>query len=376
MPTVRALRLPLLAFGGLCALSIGAPAQTTTQVVPIGAQAEGIGRSAGAALWRVTQFDDSLGTRPSSTIADVALGFDGGWRTSVTFDHWKPGNRRRLLASAYISHMPLYVYGAGSSFRPKRDGWDVRQHWRRGEASWLYLGIGSRRSDGGSRSGVICDPWGNCPASLREQPQDALSFAPTPYWWVEHRKFTILTARGGLLRDTRDNVFAPDFGRYLDLSVLVHRYGEDGYATMSRSVRLDTRAYRRDASGSVWAVQGLVFYDANGGVPLVSDEAAELPVGRDYTAGRGMYTRSTLFGQVEWRSPTRWANNRLGMAFFGSASASGWERSGSGSTVLGVGGGLRYRLNPSARSTVRLDFTSDVRTRNGRALYLALQEAF
>jgi len=350
-------------------------AQTSDVLVPSALVIPDRVQSVGIALLRVTSPNDSLGTRPSSVVADVGVGVDGGWRGSFSLDKWKPGNRRRLMASAYVSRLTLTVSGDDFEFQPQRTGWELRQHWRRTEGTWLYAGIGGRKSSGGRYPYPPypyppCDSLGPCyiPASS----------GLASYWVPEIQRFTALTARVGWLRDTRDNIFAPEWGRYVDFAVLAHRHGTDRWDDEAYSLRLDTRFYRREAAGGVWALQGLVGYDSEQWNPIPTDESFDLPVGRS-NAG-GFRSQLLLFAQAEWRGRTRWARNRLGPAFFGSASGSNWQRSGTSATIFGAGGGLRYRLNPNTRTTLRLDyavsFTSNHYARARRGLHIALQEAF
>lgn len=349
-------------------------AQTTSVVVPTGLVIPDRVQSVGASLLRVTSPDDSLGTRPSSVVADVGVGANGGWRGSVALDKWQPGNRQRLMASAYISRLTMTVSGDEFEIAPERMGWELRQHWRRTEGTWLYAGLSGRKSSGGTypyspSPSPPCDSLGPCviPGSVSSS-----------YWVPEIQRFTALTARAGWLRDTRDNIFAPEFGRYVDLAVLAHRHGTDRWDDEAYALRLDTRYYRREAAGGVWALQGLVGYDSEQWNPVPTDESLDLPVGRSYAGG--FRNQLLIFAQAEWRGPKLWLRNRLGPAFFGSVSGSNWQRSGTSATLFGAGGGLRYRLNPDARTTLRLDyavsFMRDGYARSRRGLHLALQEAF
>lgn len=349
-------------------------AQTSTVLVPSALVIPDRVQSVGVALLRVMSPSDSLGTRPSSVFADIGAGVDGGWRASFALDRWQPGNRRRLTASAYLSRLEIQVLD-DYEFQPGRMGWELQQHWRRAEGTWLYAGIAGRKSSGGRYPITLspsppCDPTGPCgtPASS----------GPSSYWIPEIQRFTAITARVGRLRDTRDNIFAPSWGRYVDLAVLAHRYGLDDWDDESYSVRLDTRVYRPDASGGVWALQGLVGLDSDEWNPIPIDESFDLPMGR-YHAG-GYRNQLLLFAQAEWRGPTRWMRNRLGPAVFGTVNGSNWQRAGTSGTLYGAGAGLRYRLNPDTRTTLRLDYAvSFIVDRNSRprsGLHLALQEAF
>ncbi|WKW10906.1 hypothetical protein Strain138_000139 [Pseudogemmatithrix spongiicola] len=379
MHTIHA--LPRLGLALLATSAVPQPralAQTTSVVVPTALVIPDRVQSVGAALLRVTLASDSLGTRPSSVVADVGAGVDGGWRASFALDKWQPGNRRRLTASAYVSRLTIEVFD-DFEFQPERVGWELRQHWRRGAGTWLYAGLGGRKSSGGTDpyrpwGGPFCDSAGNCAAATGH---DALSTVGS-FWVPGTERFTALTARAGWLRDTRDNIFAPEWGRYVDFAVHAHRYGRDEWDEESYSVRLDARVYRPDAAGGVWALQGLFGLDSEKWNPIPIDESFDLPMGRYYAGG--YRDQLLLFAQAEWRGPKRWMRNRLGAAAFGSVSGSHWQRAGTSATLFGAGAGLRYRLNADTRTTLRLDyavsFIVDRYSRPRSGLHLALQEAF
>lgn len=358
-----------------------APTSASTRpnihVVPLASWHSLTGAVGGLSMLQVKASLDTLGTRPSTLTADVAVAHDFGWRTSVAYEAWRPGNQRRLLVVAYASEMPTAAQSGAHVLRPKREGFDVRHDWKTGSASWLYLGFGGRRSSGDDvptppiayNPSPLCP---DCPVALRSTRQEASSSGPAYSYSL--RPFSMRIARAGFLRDSRDNIFAPTDGRLVDLSLLAQDYKQDWWDDRSYSVRLDYRRYRTVRDGSVLAVQGVLHVESAEGSPLVSDEHVDGLLGRSVGTGRPDWNQTTMFAQAELRSPMHWARNRLGAAVFGSAAMNAWERSGTKNTHLAVGAGLRYRLNVEARTTLRLDAVTGY---SGlRAVYLALNEAF
>lgn len=379
------LRDAALALLLLCAPASAIRAQTPPSasprpdihIVPLASWHSLTGAVGGLSLLQVKPGRDTLGTRPSTLMADVAVAHDFGWRTSVAYEAWRLGNRRRLSVVAYASEMPTAAQSGEHVLRPKREGFDLRHDWKTGAASWLYLGVGGRRSSGDEvpSSPIAFNPsplCPDCPIALRSSPQQASSSGPVFGYSLD--QFSMRIARAGFVRDSRDNIFAPSAGRLVDISLLAQHYKQDWWEDRNYTARLDYRRYRTVRDGSVLAVQGVLHVESADGSPLVSDEHVDGYLGRSVGTGRPDWNRTTMFAQAELRSPMHWARNRLGVAVFGSAAMNAWELSGTERTHFAVGAGLRYRLNAEARTTLRLDAVTGY---SGlRAVYLALNEAF
>lgn len=183
----------------------------------------------------------------------------------------------------------------------------------------------------------------------------------------------------GLTWDSRDDVFAPSRGRFVEIFAGTSSTGLGADFRFARAT-LDARSYLRWGTSTV-AVQ-LYAERSTGQVPF---DQLSLVGGNSVMRGyvRGRYRdKSLLATQAELRYP---ATRRLTLAAFG-----GWGQTGpdfgralsaftfggsAGSTpYLTAGGGVRWRLFRDARTSVRVDMAAG--SHGARGLYIALNEAF
>jgi len=366
------------------------PAQVKTSVLPLGSAGFESGPVLGAAVQRVRQPVDSLGTRPTVLMAEFSMAEYDGWHVAATYDRWTAGNQRRLVVHAFASREPIVFFESNARLMPRRRGIELTQHWRRTERAWTYLGVGLHESGGdGSYSfpidfgpGPPCDTTGPCVAPLQQLPPPdgpttvvrrpaALSFGG-PVGGVTS-EYQALSARLGRVTDTRDNIFAPSRGRVLDVSLRASSISDDGTEPdRYYSARAEFRGYRSLASGAVLA--GQIFAGLDSHVLPEFESAGFGRIGRGFAPGRAPGDAIVSI-EAEWRGHTPWMGNRLGSTVFGSISSVHYNRGNPNFGPFVAGGvGLRYRLDAQTRNTLRLDiaFTSDKRP----ALLLALQEAF
>ena len=351
-----AVALLLLAVA-LAVAPAAAKAQWRTSLLPVLGSAPETGGQFGLAVFRTRQPEDSLGTRPSSIIGNAIATSKGQQRAFVEYDGWTPGNERRLQVLAIASKFPLPFYGYGDDTPDEAQGYEpttldlsVTRSRKRGDALWRYVSarvVATRANLQGAESAGIpgADGYG----------------------------LGLLTA--GRIRDTRDNIFAPSRGRVLDLSVSAGLLGEPDQTINPNTLlrlRLDWRAYRPLPKGGVLASQVNIM-TSGGGFPL--DQIALVghnTLNRGYTMGR-YRDEGMLASQLEWRSPTRAMNGRLGMAAFGGL-AFLFGDSDNGRPLPSGGAGLRFRLDPRTRSTIRVDYAKGASRQSG--LYVAFNEAF
>lgn len=183
----------------------------------------------------------------------------------------------------------------------------------------------------------------------------------------------------GLTWDSRDDVFAPTRGRFVEAMAGASREGLGSGYDFTRTT-LDARSYHRLGTATL-AMQ--VYAERHGGsVPF---DQLSLVGGNSVMRGyvRGRYRdKSLLTTQAELRLP---ATRRLTLAAFG-----GWGQTGAAfgdavsaffargpagsSPLITAGGGVRWRLFRDARTSVRIDFAAGSRGASG--LYIALNEAF
>lgn len=376
---------------GLLALApLSVSAQAKSVVLPLGSAGHESGHVLGVAVQGVRQIVDTLDTRPTVMIAEYRRSDNDGWYFGGTYDRWTAGNQRRSVVHAFVSKEPIVFFDSDARLMPRRRGIDLTQQWRRTERTWTYFGVGLHESEGdGSYYFPFegspwppCDTTGPCAVPLQQiappggvtsvirRPADLTigyavgSFTP---------EYQALSARFGSVTDTRDNIFAPSRGRVLDLSVRAGSvFGGSRDSHRNYSARGELRGYRSLPSGAVLAGQMFAGLDSH---LLPEFESAGFGrIGRGFPPGRAP-ADAIVSIEGEWRGPTQWMGNRLGGTVFGSVSSVHYNRGNANfSPFVAAGMGLRYRLDPQTRNTLRLDiaFTSD----NRPTLLLALQEAF
>lgn len=366
------------------------PAQAKSVVLPLGSAGHESGHVLGVAVQGARQAVDTLGTRPTVMIAEYRKSANEGWYLGGTYDRWTAGNQRRTVAHAFVSKEPIVFFDSDARLMPRRHGIDLTQQWRRTERTWTYLGVGLHASEGdGSYSFPIggipwtpCDTTGPCavPLHLQAPPNGVTTVIRRPSASSigvsaggVTPEYQALSARLGSVTDTRDNIFAPSRGRVLDLSVRASSISF-GNPDSERyySARAELRGYRSLASGAVLAGQMFVGLDSE---LLPEFESAGFGrIGRGFAPGRAPGDLAVSL-EGEWRGPTQWMRNRLGSTLFGSISSVHYNRGNPNfGPFIAAGVGLRYRIDPETRNTLRLDvaYNSDKKP----VLLLALQEAF
>lgn len=348
-------------------------AQWRTTLLPVIGAAPETGGQFGVALFRTRQAVDTLGTRPSSLIGNAIFTSKSQQRAFVELDRWTAGNEKRLQVLAIASRFPLPFYGYGDDspdialpYEPTTFELSVTGFRKSRSSTWRYIGARTVVTDVEAPRVNLPDPFCD---SLGCTPGGICDCGPS------ESGYRLASATLGRITDTRDNLFAPTSGRVFDMSVtpgVVWR--PDGYESRNLllRLRLDLRGYHRLRGGSVLAGQFQALASA-GSFPL--DQVVLVghhTLNRGYTMGR-YRDLDMLASQVEWRSPTRAWNNRLGFAAFsGVAMISGWKEY---SRLLpSAGAGLRFRMDPRTRSTIRVDYARGVSGQSG--LYVAFNEAF
>jgi outer membrane protein assembly factor BamA len=175
----------------------------------------------------------------------------------------------------------------------------------------------------------------------------------------------------GALDDTRDNLYAPRRGRFMQASIS-KADGVLGSNFDFLRTRIDLREYVPVKGQHVLAFHALVL--GTGGQP--SFDQLPLIGGSDIMRGyaRGRYRdRSLAAGQAEFRmAPV----HRVGAAVFAGAGtvAASFAQLVHGRVLPTYGAGLRWQLDPRQRTAVRLDFGRGAAGASG--LYVAFNEAF
>ena len=296
-------------------------------------------------------------TRPTSLLASALRSTEQQTRVSIEGEHWTRGNARKVAASAAWQEFPLPFYGIGDrtpelareTFTPKSIELtaSLQQRVREG-----WYAVGSVRYLDQS---IIADTIGVV------------------------RQRTLLGSTGGRMTewsagfqaDTRDNLFAPRAGHWVQVS---HARAIDGVLSDFQygRTRVDARAYRALRGEHVIAAQ-LQVVGIDGAAPF--DQLALVgnsDIMRGYAKGR-YRDRWMSAAQGEYRTPIRY---RVGaVAFLGAGlSSPSLGEIGKSQLLPTYGAGLRVQIDPRQRTSVRADYG---RGRDGASgLYIGFNNAF
>lgn len=321
-------------------------------VLPVIGSAPETGFQFGAMGLRIYRRGPTAATRPSQLQLSAVATTKSQRRAVLQLDEWAADNGRRLRLRVAYQDFPLPYFGAG-----------------RDEATYTVTGpelAGSvqRRVGPGRFRGA-----GLRLADIRVSEVDLSDWASPPPVLRGHGAATLQVFG---VRDSRDQVYAPQSGRFTQLTVSATRSRDHGDVHTWRSgvrVARDARAYRPLGSTGVLAAR-------IAGDLLVGHAALDLsPMAgadtllRGYVRGRH---RNNFVGaaEAEYRSG-HW--RRLGYAVFASAGLSAAVNRDDATFLPAGGAGLRYLLAPAERLAVRVDYGWG---RNGGGLYIALGEAF
>ena len=327
------------------------------QPLPALASAPETGLQYGATVFAVWEPAAILRTRPSSLTASALRTAKAQTRIRLEGERWTRGNAQRINGSLQWQEFPLPYFGIGDqapkadeeTFTPKGTEAIISVQQRIAR-SW-YLSAGARHVE----QRIATDSAG----ALGTQPITGNSGGTITEW------------SAGLLTDTRDNLFAPHSGNWIQLSYARSARGtwsDYSYGTM----KLDARSYRTIAPEHVIAAQ-LQLTRVDGTAPF--DQLA-LVGNSDILRGyaRGRYRDRTMVAvQGEYRTPIR---HRLGaVAFLGAGSVSPTIGSITSRKILPTyGAGVRVEIDHRQRTGVRVDYG---RGRDGASgLYIGFNNAF
>ena len=352
---------------GLALVVLNAAASAQVAVLPVVGSAPETGLQYGVTALYVRRSPD-VDTRPT-TIQLYAIATAKHQRQLfLERDWWAPTNARRLYTRLDWIDFPQAYYGIGWT------GAEVEAYeefYRAGGAS-LHA-ILMQRVRGplfASTSLRLID------RTVKDrEPSGALAVGDV----VGSAGGRVVLPFVGLTWDTRDDVFAPTRGRFVEANTGASRTGLGSDFNFSRTT-FDARTYRRLGSATL-ALQ-LYAERHTGSVPF---DQLSLVGGNTVMRGyvRGRFRDNALMAtQAELRMP---ATQRLTVALFG-----GWGQTGPdfGDAVsaflfsgpdgadpyITAGGGVRWRLFRDARTSVRVDLAAG--SHGARGLYIALNEAF
>ena len=344
----------------VCLPLTDAAAQWKKSILPVLGSAPETGMQFGIAVLAARQATDSLGTRPTIVIANAVRTAKAQSRILFDLDRWSRGNVSRVQVNAVAQEFPLATYGDGADspesgerlYTPRTIDVALGVQRKIADAKWISIAVR------------------NIHTSIVRY--DTLVFAPMfdfgdviPWAAGTHRIVTL-----GLISDRRDNLLAPSRGHFVEFTT-GDAYKALGSDFSYHRTKIDARLYR-GAFGGVLGAQ-MVITDVTGGAPfdqlsIVGNNTTM----RGYTMGR-FRDRALATTQLEYRTPIR---GRWGAALFGGVTVLGssFSKLGSSRALPSIGGGVRFRLDPVTRSTVRVDYARGVSGQGG--LYVAFNEAF
>jgi len=353
----------LVALGLVAATSVFAqPAPDSVgrrriQPLPALGSAPETGLQFGATVLAVWEPAPRLRTRPASLLASVLRTTKAQTRVRIEGERWSTGNARRIAGSLQWQEFPLPFFGFGDRTPDS--------------AEEIYTPTGTEAVLSAQQR--IAGPW-YVTAGVRhlDQKITADTVGVLRLGRITGSSGGVSTElSAGLQRDTRDNLFAPHAGQWLQLT---YSHADDGlWSDFSyRTVRLDARSYHTIGLAHVIALQ-LQVTGVDGDAPF---DALALVGNGDIMRGykRGRYRDRWLrTAQAEYRSPS-W--HRLGGVVFGGAGVSSSTLGDiSGQRILPTyGAGLRVQIDTRQRTGVRADYGRGLDGASG--LYIGFNQAF
>ncbi len=327
------------------------------QPLPAVGSAPETGFQFGATMLGVWERPRSLHSRPASVLAYALRSAKAQTRIGVEGEYWTRSNNQRVASTLVWQQFPLPYYGIGDNalstakeiFTPRSVELTLSGQ-QRVRGSW-YLTASARHLN----QHLDFDSAG----VLRQRTIVGTAGGAITEWAV------------GLQTDTRDNLFAPRSGRWIQTSLAssaVGAWSDYGY----RKWRLDARRYQTLIGTHVLALHGQLT-GVTGEAPF--DQLALVgnsDILRGYEKGR---YRDHWVGaaQAEYRSPS--VHRIGGVLFAGAGFAAPSLRELSDRVLLPTyGAGLRVVIDPEQRTAVRVDYG---RGRAGASgLYVGFNQAF
>lgn len=361
LPSLRAIVIVALSVASGTALLGQTVADSASrrriQLLPAVGSAPETGLQFGVSTLAVWEPAASTKTRPSSVIVSALRTAKAQTRLRVDGEHWSTGNARRLYGLLLWQQFPLPYFGIGDRTPEEAE----EKYTPRGTEAVVsvlqrvrgpvYASLGVRHVEqritpdtvGVLRLGAITGSRGG----------------------------TTTEIIGGMQLDTRDNLFAPTAGQWVQAT-----YARSDDAVWSdftyNTLRLDARTYRRIGTSQVVATQ-LQLTGVRGDPPF--DALALIGSGdimRGYKRGR-FRDRWVTAAQVEYRTAIR---RRVGAVAFGGAgfAAPTFGALGDSRLLPTYGAGLRLRLDARQRTGVRADYGRGLDGTSG--LHLGFNQAF
>jgi hypothetical protein len=323
-------------FGQTPADSVG---RRRIQLLPALGSAPETGLQVGVTTLAVWEPPAIRKTRPTTLIASALRTTKAQTRVRMDAEHWSTGNNRRYYGLLQWQEFPLPYFGIGDrtteedeeTYTPR--GTEVVLSMLQRIRGPVYATVGVRRLE----QRITADTIGVLRQGLV----------------TGSRGGTTTEIISGVQLDTRDNLFAPHAGQWVQFT---HTRSDDAIWSdfTYNTVRLDARTYHRIGASQVIALQ-LQGTGVRGDAPF---DALALVGNSDIMRGykRGRYRdRWVTAAQAEYRSAI-W--RRVGAVAFGGAgvAAPRFGALADGRLLPTYGAGLRLQLDARQRTGARADY--------------------
>lgn len=327
------------------------------QPLPALGSAPETGFQFGATMLGVWEHPTAEQRRPASVLLYALRSTKAQTKIGVETEYWTRGDAQRWADTLIWQQFPLPYYGTGDRapasakeiFTPRSVVAGLSAQPRVARSWYVTLGVHHQHQT------LSFDTIG----VLRNR--TALGTAGGD----------ITEVVGGVMHDTRDNVFAPYHGQWIQATYASSARGAWSDYQYGR-VRLDARSYTAVRGTHVLAAH-LQITGITGNAPF--DQLALVGNGdilRGYERGR-YRDRWVSAAQGEYRSPFA---HRVGAVLFAGAGIAAPSLRAMNDRVLlpTYGGGLRFQIDAQQRTNVRADYG---RGRGGAAgLYIGFNQAF
>lgn len=311
----------------------------------------------GATVLRVCDPPASRAARPSTFVVYALRSAKQQTRVGIEGERWTTGNARRYAAGVTWAEFPLPYFGIGDRTP------DAAREIYTPRGIEAYAIFQQRLSTSWYLNGTVR----HLSRTIRTDTTGVLRLGAV----TGTRSGPITELSAALIADTRDNLFAPRTGRFVQLSYARSVDGLASNYSYGRS-KADARVYHTLAGAHVLAAEATIT-GFTGSVPFDQMAlAGSSEILRGYERGR---FRDKWLGaaQGEYRSPLF---RRLGgVAFAGAGIVAPSLRAVSRRVLLPTYGvGLRAQLDSAQRTGIRADFGFGRGGASG--LYLGFNQAF